>query len=103
EAGGRAEASVPHLVGEAVALEDVPAGETGTGLDVGRAQDLAMLDHVDDVGGEAGDRGEDLVTDLVAPRVPVAPGQVVGRVLGEDAHRVASGRRHTWVVGALEV
>ena len=52
-------------------------------LDVGRAEHLQLLDAVVDVGRVDGDRVEDQAADLVAARVPVAVGELVGRVLAK--------------------
>ena len=86
------EAAVPHLVRHRLALEDLAAGEPDPRLDVGRAEHVHVLDALVDVGGVDGDRVEDQPPDLLAARVPVALGELVGRVLGEDAHRVAARR-----------
>src|SRR5581483_6780001 len=103
DGSGGGEAPVPHLVGEALALEDVAAGEADAGLDVGGAEHLAVDDAVGHVGGEAGDLGDDGVGDPVPPGFPVALGQGVGNVLGEDAHGVAAGGCDAPVIGGLEV
>ena len=97
------EAAVPHLLRKRFALEDVTAGEADAPLDVGRPQDLEVLDAVVDVGGVGGDRVEDPLPHLSPPRLPVAFCELVGRVLREDAHRVAPRRRHRGVIGGLEV
>ena len=62
-----------------------------------------MLDAVADVRGVGGDRVEDPLADLGASRLPIALGEVVRDVLGEDAHRVAPRRGDRGVVGGLEV
>ncbi len=48
------EPAVPHLVGQALALEDVPTGEADLRLDVGRAEHLTVDDAFGDVGRERG-------------------------------------------------
>src|SRR4051794_37688670 len=101
--GAGPEAPVPHLVGKAVALEDVAAGEADAGLDVGRPEDLAFDHAVAHVRREAGDLGECGVRDLLAPRLPGALREVVRDVLREDAHHVTAGRGHGRVVGRGEV
>ena len=71
----RREPSVPHLVGQALALEDVPTGEPDARFDVGRPEHLPVDDAVGHVGREARDRGEGRVGDLVAPLVPRPGGE----------------------------
>ncbi len=97
------EAAIPHLLRKRLALEDVTPGEADAPLDVGRPQHLEVLDAVVDIGGVGGDGVEDPLPHLHPPRLPVAFRELVGRVLREDAHRVAPRRRHRGVVGALEV
>lgn len=48
-------APVPHLRGQAFALEDVSSGEARAALDIGWAQHLPVLHHLGHVGGETGD------------------------------------------------
>src|SRR5207244_1273146 len=96
-------AALPHLIGQAFALEDVTAREADARLDVGRTEDLALDHALGDVRREAGDRLEHAVADLVAARVPGPGGERVRRVLGEHAHRLGAGGRDARVVGGLEV
>ena len=84
----RRQPSLPHLVGRHLALEDVAAGEADPALDVGRAEHLAVLQAVGEVGREAADQVDELALDVAAAAVPVALGEVVGRVLAEDAQQV---------------
>ncbi len=79
------EAVLPHLVGEALALEDAAAGEADPLLDVGRAEHLVLDDLVAEAGREALDHPEDLVGRVLAEaRVPVLDGLVRRRVLAEE-------------------
>ena len=48
----RSEPPFPHLVGQALALENVPAGQPHTFLDVGGTEHIPVSDAVGDVGGE---------------------------------------------------
>ena len=68
--GVRGEAAVPHLVGKALPLEDVPAGEADRALDVRWRQDLASGHALDDVRRESGDLIERLVGHGLASLVP---------------------------------
>ena len=52
------EAAVPHECREALALEDVPAGQADLALDVGGAEDLGVDDRLGHVVAVAGDRGQ---------------------------------------------
>src|ERR1700761_1601901 len=99
----RREADLPHLVGRHLALEDVAAGEADALLDVGRAEDFRFLEAVREVGGEAGDQVDELLLDVLAPAVPIAVLDVVGRVLAEDREQVAIGGRRRRVVAGLDV
>ena len=71
-------------------------------LDVGRAEQLVLLDALAHVGRVGLDRVEDQAGDLVAARIPAALVELVGRVLGEGAHHMGR-RRDRGVVGGLEV
>ena len=62
--GAGGEAALPHLVGQAVALEDVAAGEPDPRLDVGRTEHLPLLDAVEEVGGEPGHLREKTLDEL---------------------------------------
>ena len=54
----RGEPPIPHLIGEALALEDVATREADRALDVRRRQHLPGNDAFDNVGSEAGDLGK---------------------------------------------
>jgi hypothetical protein len=58
------------VLGQALALEDVAAGQPDLTLDVGRTEHLDVLDRVLEPAAEAADRGDREPPDLVAPRVP---------------------------------
>ena len=89
DGGARREAPVPHLVGQALALEDVAAGEPDARLDVGRRRaPRARLTQSATSGAKRAIASSTRVGDLVAPRVPGAVGERVRHVLGEHAHRV---------------
>lgn len=73
--GAGGEALVPHVRREALALEDVSAGEADFLLDVGRAKDLGVDDGgvgeaVADVAAEAGQGFHRKSTDFVAALIP---------------------------------
>jgi phytoene dehydrogenase-like protein len=98
----RAEAPVPHLVGQALALEDVASRETHARLDVRRSEHLTGDDALRDVGRVPGNQSEHRVADVFALGVPPAL-ELVRGVLREDAHRPGARRCHGWVVRGLEV
>src|SRR5204862_5449226 len=95
--------SLPHLVWEDVALEDVSSRDAYPALDVGRPEHLEMLDAIANFRRVDGDRVEDQLPDLGAAALPIPLRQLVGGVLGKDAHHMASRRRDGGVVGGLEV
>src|SRR5215211_4366460 len=99
----RAEAVLPHLIRRDLALEDVAAGEANARLDVGRPEHLIGDQTILDARCEAIDQLDELARDALAPRVPIALGEVVRRVLAEDAHQVLALRRGRRVVTGLKV
>ncbi len=87
--GVRAERRLaPHIRRQALALEDVAAGEADLLLDVRRPQDLRVDDGAVDVGAEAAEGIEGEVADFVAAFVPGAMGKGVRHILRKDAHGV---------------
>src|SRR3954470_6818864 len=68
----RLESLVPHELRQTLALEDVPAGEPGVALDVGRPHNLGMEYGIGDVAAEPADRFQRDPGHLLAPSVPVA-------------------------------
>ena len=72
-------------------------------LDVGGTQRLDLEHRVGDVAAEPADRAEGQVGHLLPARFPVAHGEGVRHVLGEDAHRLDPLGDHAPVVRRLEV
>src|SRR3954464_7042455 len=88
----RFEPPIPHLIRERLALEDVAPGEADALLDVRRAEDLGLDHAVAKIGRIGLDQLEGRLADLIPARVPVAVGELVRRVLGEDAHHMGTRR-----------
>src|SRR6185437_7965953 len=86
-----------------LALEDVAAGEADALLDVGRAEDFALLQAVREVRGEAGDQVDELLLHVLAAAVPVAVLDVVRGVLAEDREEVLVRRGRGRVVAGLDI
>src|SRR3954469_16700558 len=70
--GARRQPVLPHLIGRDLALEDVAARQADARLDVGRPEDLAMLDAAPEPGGEALEQVDELAGHVVAALVPGA-------------------------------
>ena len=83
-----------QLVQRQFSLEDVPLAQARDALDVRRRQHLLAHDQRLDVRRVARQRLDHRVAERVALRVVPAAGDVVWRVLDEDAHHVLARRRH---------
>src|SRR3954469_12307140 len=94
---------LPHLIGRHLALEDVAAGQPDARLDVGRPEYLVGEQLVREAGREAVDEADEVLRHLLAAAVPRPLGELVGRVLAEDAEQVAAVRRRRRVVAGLDV
>ncbi len=84
----RFKSTIPHVRGQTLPLKDVAARQPDFPLDVGRAEHLDIKHGLGDVVAVTGDRPEREVFDIVATTLPIAAGEFVGHVLGEDTHRV---------------
>ena len=99
-AGGRPEEV--HLRREELAGEDVALGQADRPLDVERRPDLALEDEVAEAREERLEGRLDGVAQPLLLGVPVAPAQVVRRVLDEAAHDRLAGWRHVRVDHRLD-
>ena len=81
------------LLERKLALENVALGEAEFALEIERGKDLAADDDVFDVGGIFGDGVDDVVAEGFFLIIPVAFGELVGRVLHEAGENVFAGRR----------
>src|SRR5688572_21383521 len=86
-----------ELMQRELALEDVPLGQPGNALDVGRREHLAVPDDGPDVRRVALERVDHRVTERLTLLVGPPTGDPVGRVLYEYAHDVLAWRRHPGV------
>ena len=99
-AGGRPEEV--HLGRQELAGEDVALGQADRPLDVERRPDLALEHEVPKAREERLERRLDGVAQPLLLGVPVAPAQVVRRVLDEAAHDRLAGRRHVRIDHRLD-
>ena len=84
-------------------MKNVAAREADLGFDVRRAKDVRIDNGAVDVGAKAGQGTEREAANFGPALVPRSPGEPVGNILGENAHRVLARAGNRSVVNALEV
>ena len=84
-------------------MEDVAAGDTDDALDVRRAEHLEMLDSVRNIRREHGKRIDDIGANRGSLVVPRAVGEIIRRVLHEEAHGVLARRGEIRLSRGLDV
>ena len=101
--GARGEAPAPHVSRQALALENMAAGEPDLLLNIRRAHHLRFQHRIGQVGTEAADGIESQLAHLLAMVIPGAGGKGVGNILGKDAHGVLARGNYARVMHALEI
>jgi hypothetical protein len=97
------EAIAPHVCREALALEDVTAGQPDFPLDIWGTEHFGIDDGVRDVAAEGAEGRQRELFGGFTTIIPGSFSEAIGNVLGEHAHGVRSFGGDAPVMDALKV